>query len=80
MTWIYDINHAHVYLKSHDDISLMLVENLRSVVAGTSYPPARISFEPPPMFLTRIFESQQPPLVAKITTVRGQRVPEVEQR
>ena len=73
-----DITHAHVYLKSHDNMSLVsLRESLRSMVAG-GYPLARISFEPAANVFDRIFESQQPPLVAKITTVRGQRVPEVE--
>ncbi len=72
-----DISHAHVYLKSHDPASLIeLVDMLRSLVAE-NYPGARISFEPPANVFDRIFESQQPPLVAKITSVRGQRVPEV---
>lgn len=72
-----DISHAHVYLKSHDPASLIeLVDMLRALVAE-NYPGARISFEPPANVFDRIFESQQPPLVAKITSVRGQRVPEV---
>ena len=73
-----DITHAHVYLRSHDDISLIsLREKLTSMVSGR-FPLARINFEPAANVFDQIFESQQPPLVAKITTVRGQRVPEVE--
>ncbi len=73
-----DISHAHVYLKSHDPESLSaLIDELRSVVAE-QHPLARISFEPPANVFDRIFESRQPPLVAKITSVRGQRMPEVE--
>ncbi len=72
-----DISHAHVYLKSHDPASLIeLVDRLRTLVAE-NYPGARISFEPPANVFDRIFESQQPPLVARIMSVRGQRVPEV---
>ena len=72
-----DISHAHVYLKSHDPASLIeLVDGLRSLVAQ-NYPGARISFGPPANVFEKIFESQQPPLVARITSVRGQRVPEV---
>ena len=72
-----DISHARVYLKSHDLKSLSeLVDNL-GYLAAEKFPAARISFEPPVNVFERIFESQQPPLVAKITSVRGQRVPEV---
>jgi multidrug efflux pump subunit AcrB len=73
------INHAQVYLKTYDPASLsLLVDNLRSFTA-TSYPAARVSFEPPANVFDQIFESGRPPLVARITSVRGQRVPEVEQ-
>ena len=73
-----DINHAHIYLKSHNHQSLAILrDNLQSLATGR-YPMARVSFEPPANVFDQIFESQQPPLVAKITTVRGQRVPEVE--
>lgn len=73
-----DISHAHVYLRSPDPESLSsLVERLRSLV-DQNYPLARVSFEPPANVFDRIFESQQPPLVARITSIRGQRVPDVE--
>ncbi|TVR68706.1 MAG: efflux RND transporter permease subunit [Marinilabiliales bacterium] len=73
-----DISHAHVYLRSPDPESLSsLVERLQSLVAG-NYPLARVSFEPPANVFDRIFESQQPPMVARITSIRGQRVPDVE--
>ena len=71
-------NHAHVYLKAHDPESLsLLVENLQRL-STDQYPAARISFEPPANVFDQIFQSGQPPLVARITSVRGQRVPEVD--
>ncbi len=73
-----DITHAYVYLKSHDQQSLSaLRENILATVASR-YPLARIGFEPATNVFDKIFESQQPPLVAKITSVQGQRVPEVK--
>ena len=73
-----EISHAHVYLRSPDPESLSsLVERLQSLV-DKNYPLARVSFEPPANVFDRIFESGQPPLVARITSIRGQRVPDVE--
>ncbi len=73
-----DITHAHVYLKSHNTLTLeKLKENLRTMT-GERFPLARISFEPAENIFDRIFESQQPPLVARVTTMRGRRMPEVE--
>ncbi len=73
-----DMTHAYVYLKSHDQQSLSaLRDNLHATVASR-YPLARIGFEPATNVFDKIFESQQPPLVAKITSIQGQRVPEVQ--
>jgi hypothetical protein len=56
-----DITHAHVYLKSHDDINLLsLEENLRSMIAG-NYPPASASASSrQQMFLTGYLNRSNP--------------------
>jgi multidrug efflux pump subunit AcrB len=74
-----EINHAHVYLKSDNPASLYLLKEKLNDLVREEYPLARIGFEPPVNVFDQIFESHQPPLVAKFTMVRGQRVPEVEQ-
>ena len=74
-----EINHAHVYLKSDNPASLYLLREKLNDLVREEYPLARVSFEPPVNVFDQIFESHQPPLVAKFTRVRGQRVPEVDQ-
>jgi multidrug efflux pump subunit AcrB len=72
------LSHAYIYLRSSDPVSLNhLMEKLESDL-HSRYSNARFNFEPPANIFDKIFDSQQAVLVAQITNVRGQRVPEPE--
>jgi hypothetical protein len=74
-----EVNHANVYLKAADAASLSLLREGLNTILSEEYPLARVSFEPPANVFDQIFESRQPPLVARFSGMRGQRAPRVEQ-